>query len=92
MKKLLLSLVAATPILSACTQQSTNVPSAIPQDKDMEQKIESILKKMSLEEKVGQMTQLTIDVVGKGNNVFHTLIPMEFDEALLDTVISKYKV
>jgi len=92
MKKPFLSLVVAALMLGGCTQQKTNVPSAIPQDKDVEQKIESILKKMTLEEKVGQMTQLTIDVVGKGNNVFHTIIPMEFDEALLDSVIRKYKV
>lgn len=92
MKKLFLSVVAATFMLGACTQKSTVVPPAIPQDKDMEQKIESILKKMTLEEKVGQMTQLTIDVVGKGANAFHTIIPMEFDEALLDSVIRKYKV
>ena len=92
MKKILIPFVAVALTLGACAQQKSNVPPAIPQDKDMEQKIESILKKMTLEEKVGQMTQLTIDVIGKGANVFHTIIPMEFDEALLDTVIRKYKV
>ncbi len=77
MKKILIPFVAVALTLGACTAQKSNVPPAIPQDNDMEQKIESILKKMTLEEKVGQMTQLTIDVVGKGNNVFHTLIPMD---------------
>ena len=92
MKKPFLFILAIALMLGACTQQTSNVPPAIPQDKDVEQKIESILKKMTLEEKVGQMTQLTIDVVGKGTSTFHTIIPMEFDEALLDTVIRKYKV
>jgi beta-glucosidase len=92
MKRLLLPVVAATLMLGACTQQKPSVPPAIPQDEAMEQKIGSILKRMTLEEKIGQMTQLTIDVIGKGNNVFHTLIPLQFDEALFDTVIRKYKV
>ncbi|HEY6951771.1 MAG TPA: hypothetical protein VI758_05155, partial [Bacteroidota bacterium] len=30
---------------------------------DVEKKIDTLLKKMTLEEKVGQMTQVTIDVV-----------------------------
>ena len=38
----------------------------IPSDSDIEAKVDSILKKMTLEEKIGQMTQLTLDVVGKG--------------------------
>ncbi len=74
------------------TAAQTPVKPAIPQNKEIEQKVEALLKKMTLEEKIGQMTQLTIDVVGKGNNVFHTIIPFQFDEALLDTVIRKYKV
>lgn len=90
MRKYFLPLVALTLITSVCAQQS--VSPAIPQDKNMEQKIETLLKKMTLEEKIGQMTQLTIDVIGKGMNVFHTIIPFEFNEALLDTVIHKYKI
>ena len=35
------------------------VPRAIPQDPEMEAKIEKILSRMTLQEKVGQMTQLT---------------------------------
>ncbi len=90
MKRKLLSFIAAGMLLGASAQ--TPVQPAIPQDRDIEQKIETLLKKMTLEDKIGQMTQLTIDVVGKGNNVFHTIIPFEFDEALLDSVIHKYKV
>ena len=39
-------------------------------DSDIETKVDSILKKMTLEEKIGQMTQLTLDVVGKGASVY----------------------
>lgn len=91
-KKNLSSLVAGSLLSVACVQQPLSVESAIPQTQEIEQKVEALLKKMTLEEKIGQMTQLTIDVIGKGNNAFHTLIPYEADPALLDTVIRKYKV
>lgn len=90
MKKIVFSFIAASMFMNAAAQ--TPVKSAIPQDKEIEQKVETLLNRMTLEEKIGQMTQLTIDVVGKGENAFHTIIPFEFDEALLDTVIRKYKV
>ncbi|MCC8133155.1 MAG: glycoside hydrolase family 3 C-terminal domain-containing protein [Tannerellaceae bacterium] len=88
-KKFLFSFLATGMLLSVTAQ---TVRPAIPQDPEIENKIETLLTNMSLEDKIGQMTQLTIDVVGKGMNVFHTIIPFEFDEALLDTVIHKYKV
>lgn len=68
------------------------VKPAIKQDKKIESKIEAILKKMTLEEKIGQMTQITLDVLGKGDNVYVSDQPFVFDEALLDTVMRKYKV
>ncbi len=89
-KKIVTAFLAAGMLLQASAQ--TAVKPAIPQDKQMEQKIETLLQKMTLEDKIGQMTQLTIDVIGKGMNVFHTIIPLQFDEALLDTVMHKYKV
>lgn len=48
-------------------------------------KIEKLLKGMTLEEKIGQMCELTIGVVTDKNN-------NKLSEALLDTVIGKYKV
>ena len=57
-----------------------------------EDKIEKILSKMTLEEKIGQMTQLTIDVVSKGPNPFSSFLPLQFDEAFLDSAIGKYKI
>lgn len=39
---------------------------AIPQDKEMEAKIEKILKDLTLEEKVGQMTQITVTALANG--------------------------
>lgn len=90
-KYLFSSLIAGGLLTASCTQQQ-QVDPAIPQNNEIEQKVEKLLQKMTLEEKIGQMTQLTIDVIGKGNNAYHTIIPYEADPALLDTVIRKYKV
>lgn len=64
----------------------------IPSDSDIEAKVDSILKKMTLEEKIGQMTQLTLDVVGKGVSVYASDMPFELDEKMVDIVLRKYKV
>ena len=59
---LLLTTFLAVALFSSC-KGGNGVAPAIPQDKEMEAKIEKILSKMTLEEKVGQMTQLTAGVV-----------------------------
>lgn len=87
-----MSIYAASIILIASCSQSPNGLTAIPTDKTVEKKIEATLSKMSLDEKIGQMTQLTLDVVTKGDNVFHTEFPLRLDEAMVDTVLSKYKI
>ena len=51
-----------TIVSAACTMQAAGT--AIPQDPKLEAKIEKTLSKMTLEEKIGQMTELSIDVLG----------------------------
>lgn len=50
-------------------------------------KIDALLKRMTIEEKVGQMTQVTIDVVSRGDDGRlepHALDPAKLDRAVLD--------
>ena len=64
------------------------VKPAIEPDREIEGKIEKILSKMTLEEKVGQMSQITITVFqNEDENGNPQWIP-----AMLDSVIAKYKV
>ncbi len=63
-----------------------------PQSNPIEQRIDSLLSQMTLEEKVGQMAQYTLDVIGKGGNAYFSDEPFEIDPARLDTLIGIYKV
>ncbi|HBX44767.1 glycoside hydrolase family 3 N-terminal domain-containing protein [Limibacterium fermenti] len=78
------------PLLLACNQGTKKTSTAL--DKTVENRIDSILSKMTLEEKVGQMAQYTVDVIGKGGNLYASDEPFEIDLAMLDTIIGRYKV
>ena len=54
---------------------------------DYSGKIEALLKRMSVEEKVGQMTQLTLEALVTGHNQ-----TVEIDRAKLDKAIKRYQV
>ena len=61
-------LSAAVTAMASC-DTTTKVAPAIPQDKDVEAKVEKVLKGMSLEEKIGQMTQLTSTAIARGIDI-----------------------
>lgn len=52
-------LASMSIILASCGAGQTSGSSAISEDKAVENKVESVLKKMTMEEKAGQMVQLT---------------------------------
>lgn len=82
----LASMLCASTCVSSAGQ---TVPPAITPDPEIEANIQKWLKQMTLDEKVGQMCEITIDVVTdfeKSKNGF------ALSEAMLDTVIGKYKV
>lgn len=53
--------------MASCAPQKPSVEPAIPYDAELEKKVEGTLSKMTLEEKIGQMTELTIDVLDDWN-------------------------
>lgn len=73
--------------LIGCSKSS----SLTEQEKITEQRIDSIMSQMTLEEKVGQMAQYTIDVIGKSTGNGSSVEPFQFDKAKLDTVLRQYK-
>lgn len=83
MKKLLLSI----SMLAFAYTTSANVP-VIKSDPKIEAQVEQILKKLTLEEKIGQMMELVTDLFGANdkNGVFY------IDEHKTDSILSRYKI
>ena len=90
MKNKLRRIAAAAALCAGvCLTATGQTPPAITPDPEIEANIQKLLKKMTLDEKVGQMCEITIDVVAdfpKSRDGF------TMSEAMLDTVIGKYKV
>jgi len=76
----------AALLAAACSTTTTpKVNPAIAPDKDVEAKVEQVLKGMTLEEKVGQMVQITIDYISNDARD-------DVDPAKMDVLFGKYKV
>ena len=78
-------------ILTLCTMgmgaQAQQNP-AIPRDAKLEAKIEKKLAKMTLDEKIGQMLELNLDIMG----AYDANGQWKLNETMLDTIIAKWKV
>jgi beta-glucosidase len=59
---------------------------------DTDKKVEALLKKMTLEEKVGQMTQITLDVIGKGKDRYSSFEPVMLDPVEMEKALGKYHI
>lgn len=83
MKKILLSI----SLLALAYTASANVP-VIKSDPKIEAQVEQTLKKLTLEEKIGQMMELVTDLLGANdkNGVFY------IDEHKTDSILSRYKI
>lgn len=83
MKKILLSI----SLLALAYTASANVP-VVKSDPKIEAQVEQTLKKLTLEEKIGQMMELVTDLFGGNdkNGVFY------IDEHKTDSILSRYKI
>ena len=83
MKKILLSI----SLLALAYTASANVP-VFKSDPKIEAQVEQTLKKLTLEEKIGQMMELVTDLFGANdkNGVFY------IDEHKTDSILSRYKI
>lgn len=61
-------------------------------ESDMEKTITKLLKEMSLEEKAGQMTQITLDVISQRGADGKILEPHAMDQKKLDEAFGEYHV
>ena len=90
MKKLIYPVLALLAV--ACGKSGSNgayETPAIPADADLESRVKEIVSKMSLEDKIGQMCEVTADLV-----VRDTLVngEVQLDEGKVDSIFNKYRV
>ena len=83
MKKEILTLALLTVATFGFAQRP-----AIPRDAKLEAKIEKQLARMTLDEKVGQMLELNLDIMGQRDASGQ----WQMNEHMLDTTIQKYKI
>ncbi|RWU05517.1 glycoside hydrolase family 3 N-terminal domain-containing protein [Pedobacter chitinilyticus] len=84
MKKTLLTVpLLAFSLFSVAQKQADAV---------IDQKVKSLLSKMTLEEKVGQMAQITMDVITNGKDRYSSDEPVALNQQRLEHALVKYKV
>ena len=99
-KRVLASTILLLVTLPGVHGQTKQAPSTQSQAKaqkasvrtQLDRKVEELLSKMTLEEKVGQMTQITLDVIGKGKSRFASDEPFQLDPAKVKAAIVDYHV
>ncbi len=83
-------------ILTLCVMMFVNCStkkSALSEaERKIEQRIDSVMDDLTLEEKVGQMAQYTVDVIGRQASPNTSIEPFEFNEEKMDTLLSIMKV
>ena len=78
------SLLIATPLSAAGP--------SIPRNEKIERQIEKQLRKMTLDEKVGQMCELSIDLLQKRVNPFAGINPQTATQADIERLLEKYGI
>jgi beta-glucosidase len=81
-KTLSLSLIVATGITTQAQQSQA----------DIDKKIEALIAKMTLEEKVGQMAQITLDVIAKGKDRYSSDTPLTLDAEAMKKAFGQYHI
>jgi hypothetical protein len=76
-------------LLTACTPKKNSVET---NKSSIDVKIDSLLAKMTLREKIGQMTQINLTVIAKGSNKWSSNDTMEIDPVKAKKAIMDYKV
>ncbi|WP_199117650.1 glycoside hydrolase family 3 N-terminal domain-containing protein [Pedobacter sp. ASV28] len=84
MKKTFLTVPLIALSLFASAQQKTNPV--------IDQKVKALLAKMTLAEKVGQMAQITMDVLTNGKDRYSSYEPITLNQQQLEHALIKYKV
>ena len=81
--------IAALSLLSIGCGRQTSVPPAIPLDSDIESQVKKIVSQMSLDDKVGQMCEVVVDLVCADSVADGSV---RLDSVKLKTIFDEYRV
>ena len=91
MKKALIFISTMLLTLGSCNTVTTTP--AIPNNNLVEKKVSQVMKNLTLEEKIGQMTQVTLATIGEGpDGPMSSYSPFIPDTAAIRKYIYKYKI
>ncbi len=90
MKQLYTPVLLFVFLFAACSGKQTNLSFEL--NPEHERKIDAMISQMSLEEKVGQTCQITLDAILKKDAANKLIEPHQIDLEKLDEAINKYKV
>lgn len=82
------TLLSALLILAGCAQTEKKVAPAIPEDPEVEAQVKKIVSGLTLEEKIGQMCQITIGMLED----WSSREEFKLNTETLDKLINEYKV
>lgn len=92
MKILNCTALAMLLLITVSCERTVIKESQVGLNSEIETKVAAMLGKMTLEEKVGQMTQITLDVITRGDDPFSSYEPVELDSAMLHKAFVTYKI
>ena len=90
MKQLYTPVLLFVFLFAACSGKQTNLSFEL--NPEHERKIDALISQMSLEEKVGQTCQITLDAILQKDSDNKLIEPHQIDLEKLDEAINKYKV
>ncbi len=85
-----LALAAMAVFTVSCSETSRNAETT--GSEETEKRIEVLLSRMTLEEKAGQMTQITLDVLTRGESPYVSDEPVLLDTSMLREAFVTYKI
>jgi len=87
----MLAICAALLFTTGCFESTAKVSATSGENPEISNKVRALLHKMTIEDKVGEMTQLSIDVLSVGDP-YNLKVPHELDEEKMRKVLVDLKV
>lgn len=90
--KLFLFILLISTLVISCQPKGGEVASQKPESAAIDQKVARLIETMTIEEKAGQMTQVTLDVLTKGDSPMGSYEPLSLNDSTMKLAFSQYQI